>query len=176
MSKFRDFSNYEIYADGRIWSYKKKRFLKPYTNKNGYQSVLLSDNEGKIKRYYVHRIVWESVTGEPIPEGMQINHRNEIKTDNRFFENLELVTPKQNLNYGTRNNRAGKTISKALTNNPKRSKSVGAFKDGKLVMTFPSANEAGRQGFNQGNVSACCRNCFNREGNNVYKCYTWRYL
>lgn len=176
MSKFRQYDNYEVYEDGRIWSYKKKRFLKPKTNKNGYQSVLLSDNEGKMKRYYVHRIVWESLTGEPIPDGMQINHRNEIKTDNRFFENLELVTPKQNLNYGTRNSRAGKTISKALTNNPKRSKPVGAFKDGKLVMAFPSANEARRQGFNQGNVSACCRNCFNREGNNVYKGLTWRYI
>ena len=70
MSKFRNYENYEIYADGRIWSYKTKRFLKPQTMKNGYQLVHLSDNEGKIKTYYVHRIVYETFSGEPIPKGM----------------------------------------------------------------------------------------------------------
>lgn len=67
-------------------------------------------------------------------------------------------------------------ISKSLTNNPKKSKTVGAFKDGKLVMTFPSTKEAQRQGFNSGNIVSCCRNCFNRPGNNIYKGYEWRYL
>jgi hypothetical protein len=41
-----------------------------------------------------HRLIWEIVNG-PIPEGMQINHINGIKTDNRIA-NLELVTPQQN--------------------------------------------------------------------------------
>lgn len=45
MSKFRNYSNYEIYPDGKIWSYKYKKFLKPKTNKWGYQQVKLYDNE-----------------------------------------------------------------------------------------------------------------------------------
>ena len=49
MSKFRDFDKYEIYEDGRIWSYKTKRFLKPITRKDGYQIVNLYDNDGKMK-------------------------------------------------------------------------------------------------------------------------------
>ena len=169
MSKFRNFEKYEVFEDGRIWSYSRKKFLKPKTTKNGYQRVGLTDNEGKQKFYLVHRIVWEAVTGEPIPEGYEINHRNEIKTDNRFFENLELVTHKQNLNYGTRNSKA----SKSLTNNPKISKQVGAFKDGKLVFTFQSTSEAQRQGFDSGNVSRCCNGV---KSYKTYKGYNWRYI
>lgn len=42
----------------------------------------------------IHRIIWEHTRG-PIPDGMQINHKNGVKTDNRI-QNLELVTPSQN--------------------------------------------------------------------------------
>lgn len=173
---FRDYTKYEVYDDGRIWSYKYKKFLKPGTTKNGYQFVILTDNEGKGKNYLLHRVVWESVTGEPIPEGMQVNHINECKTDNSFV-NLNLMTPKENTNWGSGIERRSKSIkinkklSKSLTNNPKISKSVGAYKDGELVMTFQSAMEAKRQGFNQGNVSACCRG-----ERKIHKGYTWKYL
>ena len=170
MSKFRNYDNYEIYADGSIYSYIRKKFLKPHTKKNGYQIVHLTDNNGKRKWYFVHRIVWEAVTGSPIPDGMQINHRNEIKTAN-MISNLELVSPKQNCNFGSRNAR----IAKAKING-KTSKQVGAFKNDELVMVFKSTNDAGRNGFDQGNVAKCCRNCYLREGNNVFKGFEWRYI
>lgn len=162
---YKDFNKYEVFEDGRIWSYKSNKWLKPQTNKYGYQQVMLYDNEGNMKMYLLHRVVWEAVTGKPIPYGMQINHRNEIKTDN-MITNLELMTLKENINYGTRTIRSAKT----------QSKQVGAFKNGELIMSFPSIAECGRQGFNQGAVSACCNNCFSREGNNVYKGFEWRYL
>ena len=163
--KFRDYTKYEVYPDGKIWSYSHNKWLKPATNKNGYQVVSLYDNEGKRKTYLVHRVVWEAVTGSPIPSNKEINHRNEIKTSN-MISNLELVSTKQNCNYGTRNNRIAKSLSKQ----------VGAFKDGKLVMTFKSTMEAQRQGFYSSNVSKCCRNCFHREGNNKYKGFEWKYI
>ena len=162
---FRNYSNYEVFDDGRIYSYKTKKFLKPQTQKNGYQVVNLYDNDGKMKKYLVHRIVYEAVSGSPIPECMQCNHINECKSDNRFC-NINLMTPKQNTNYGSGIER----VTKAL------SKQVGAFKNGELVMTFSSTNDAGRNGFDQGSVSRCCRNCFHREGNNVYKGFEWRYI
>lgn len=171
MSKFRNYDNYDVFEDGRIWSYKTKIFLKPYTRKDGYQQVNLSDNEGKRKSYLLHRVVYEAVTGEPIPKGFEINHRSEVKTEN-MITNLELMSHKQNVNYGSGIERS----HKALTNNQKISKAVGAFKDGKLVMTFPSISECGRQGFNQGNVCSCCRNCLNKPGNNKYKGFEWRYI
>ena len=159
--KFKNFNKYEVYSDGRIWSYSRNKFLKPQTTKNGYKQILLSDNEGNIKMYLVHRVVYQAVTGEEIPSGFDVNHINENKEDNRF-ENLNLMTRKENINFGTRNQRCRKQ--------------VGAFKDGKLVLSFQSTIEAQRQGFKQSNVSACCRNCFNRPGNNVYKGYEWRFI
>ena len=167
---FKDFTKYEVYPDGKIWSYSQKKWLKPMTKKDGYQQVCLVDNDGKKKLYLLHRVVWEAVTGEPIPNNLQINHRSEVKTEN-FFANLELVSPKQNLNFGSRNARASKTKTNGV-----RSKQVGAYKNGELVMTFLSTAEAGRNGFNQSAVAACCRNCYSREGNNVYKGYEWRYI
>ena len=158
---FRDYTKYEIYDDGRIYSYKSNKFLKPITDKGGYQVVMLYDNEGKGKMYKLHRVVFEAVTGSPIPDGMQINHRNEIKTDNRFFENLELVTPKENCNYGSRNERVAK----------KRSKQVGAFKDGELFITLKSTQEAQRQGFNSGHIVECCNG-----KRKTHKGFEWRYL
>ena len=176
--KFRNYDKYEIYEDGRIYSYIRKKFLKPQTVKGGYQVVALTNNEGIKKWYQVHRIVYETFSGEPIPNNLQCNHISEDKTDNRFC-NINLLTPKQNCNWGSRNKRLSKAISKAKkgiipkANPPKQ---VGAYKDGELVLTFNSTAEAGRNGFNQSSVAACCRNCFNREGNNVYRGYTWRYL
>ena len=59
----------------------------------------------------------------------------------------------------------------AMTNNPKKSKQVAAYKNGTLIMTFPSTQEAGRNGFDQGNVCACCRGKLPH-----YKGYNWRYV
>lgn len=160
MCKFRNYDNYEIYEDGRIWSYRKNKFLKPKTNKNGYQVVLLYDNEGNRKMYLLHRVIYESVSGKPIPQGMQINHRSEVKTEN-FVENLELMSPKQNTNYGTGIARRAKT----------QSKQVGAFKNDELVMTFQSTQEAGRNGFKQQSVSDCCNG-----KRKTHKGFEWRYI
>lgn len=163
--KFRDYNNYEIYSDGRIWSNSRNKWMKPQTTKDGYLQVNLVDNNGKMKRYTVHKIVYEAVSGKPIPEGYEINHIDERK-DNNAISNLELVTHKQNMNFGT----CGKRIAKA------NSKKVGAYKNGELVMVFQSAKEANKKGFEPSAVSACCRNCYSRDGNNFYKGFQWAYI
>ena len=160
MSKFRNYDNYEVFENGKIWSYRKNKYLKPQTSNRGYQLVNLYDNDGNSKTYLLHRVIYETFSGEPIPEGMQINHRSEVKTEN-MITNLELMTPKENSNYGSRNFR----VSKAL------SKQVGAFKNGELVMTFQSTQEASRQGFSQSHIVHCC----NGE-RKTHKGYEWRYI
>lgn len=178
MSKFRNFEKYEVFDDGRIWSYKSNKWLKPTTMKNGYQQVALSDNEGNIKMYLLHRVIYEAVTGEPIPPNMQVNHIDENKVNN-VKSNLNLMTPKENTNWGSGIERRAKAMTnnqkllKSLTNNKKLSKQVGAFKNGELILTFPSINEAHRQGFKKGNVCACCNGV---KSYKTYKGYEWRYI
>lgn len=165
-----NFSDYLIlYNMGLIWSNKSGRFIGS-KRLDGYHQTTLYDDNGKVTTGLIHRFIYEAVYG-PIPEGLDVNHINENKTDNRI-ENLNLMTRKENINFGTRTERASKAIAKALTNGV-RSKPVGAFKDGKLVMRFPSTMEAGRNGFDQGNVASCCRGV---KGYKTYKGYEWRYI
>ena len=59
----------------------------------GYIQVYVGGN----RKEYAHRLIWESVHGA-IPKGLEINHKNGIKTDNRI-SNLELVTHIENLRH-----------------------------------------------------------------------------
>lgn len=68
---------------------------------NGYIFLTMSPSGGRSNQNaYAHRVIWESVHG-PIPEGLQVNHINGIKTDNRIA-NLELVTPSGNMLHAHR--------------------------------------------------------------------------
>ena len=80
---------------GKTWSGDvKQRPMRYSTINSGYQMVHLC-KEGNYTRKLVHRIIWESFNG-PIPERLEINHKDLNKTNNRL-DNLELVTHQQNL-------------------------------------------------------------------------------
>ena len=155
---FRDFKKYEVYEDGRIWSYTRNKWLKPQINNKGYLTVRLSDNDGKIKTYHHHRVVYESVTSQPIPEGLQVNHIDENKTNNHI-SNLNLMTCKENANWGTRNERVSKQVEQC-------------DKNGNLIQVWSSIIEIERQlGYCNGHISECCRGKLK-----TYKGYIWRYI
>lgn len=80
----------------------KGRILKTRVNDRGYVYVGLS-KEGKRKSLRVHRLVAEAFLKNPFNKP-QINHINEIKTDNTI-SNLEWVTQEENMNHGTRKER-----------------------------------------------------------------------
>lgn len=96
---------YEVSDHGRILSSHPRGrpgFLKFCTSR-GYSSVELYQREGgkvNSRRTTVHKIVMLAFIGHRSP-GMQINHRNGIKTDNRL-ENLEYVTPSENKKHAFR--------------------------------------------------------------------------
>lgn len=92
----KDIKNYEgLYAiteDGKVWSYKRKKFLKP-GNCRGYVKINLYKDD-KPARYFVHRLVAQAYLENPdnLPE---VNHKDRDKTNNSV-SNLEWVSPKAN--------------------------------------------------------------------------------
>lgn len=142
----------------------KEKILTPQKNKYGYYKIILSKN-GKQKSFQIHRLVYETFVGE-IPDGMQCNHINEIKTDNRL-ENLNLMSPKENSNWGTRNERIGETkkgmklseeTKNKMKNHPNKSKIILQIDlNGNIIADFPSLCEVERQfGYERASVSRCC--------------------
>lgn len=84
---------------------KKPKMLKHHKNVYGYVNVALIDINGKRRTCGIHRLVALAFVHNPDPKNFtQINHKNEIKNDNRP-ENLEWCTASYNINYGTRNER-----------------------------------------------------------------------
>jgi len=45
--------------------------------------------------YLCHRLAWFYMTGEDVPEGYEIDHKNLHRADNRW-DNIRLATPSQN--------------------------------------------------------------------------------
>lgn len=82
-----DYLGYLIYEDGKIWSKKRKIYLK--ANQDGYNQVNLNG-----KRYFVHRLVALAYVPNMYNKS-QVHHKNGITNDNRA-ENLLWVSMQEN--------------------------------------------------------------------------------
>lgn len=95
---------WEVKDNGRIWAHWERRvgWLKNPKPKdklmtNGYycvRSMVTEENVSTTHTVMSHRLVWALHNGL-IPVGMEVNHINANKTDNRII-NLELATRKEN--------------------------------------------------------------------------------
>lgn len=155
---------YFVTKDGYVYSLyrnkgepKKLAFL---VSKGGYIRVRIYI-DGIIKRLLIHRAVANAFISNPCSYP-QVNHINEIKTDNRV-ENLEWCTAKYNANYGTKNERASGLLSKMVAQIDICTNSV--------IKIWRSTNETRKSGFNQGSVAACARGELNK-----HKGYKWKYI
>ena len=70
---------------------------------NGHGYRYISFNDVSIKE---HRIIWALMNGEWPPAGMEIDHKNGIRSDNRW-ENLRLATKQQNMANSVRSTTTG---------------------------------------------------------------------
>lgn len=179
----------QIHKFERVWytgrGHKQKRLQEEkwtYGSENhcGYLEVRI----GGVKKG-VHQWVYMTFVGE-ITEGLEVNHIDEDKHNNCVW-NLNLMTPKENTNWGTRNARIADALrgrkfseetktrmSTVQKNNPKKSKAIQALDPTtmEVIYEFPSAKEAQRQyGFHNSHISACCRGKLKS-----YKGYIWRYV
>ena len=156
---------YQVSSEGRVKSLgrkwrKSERILKPSMDRDGYLQVVLCAG-GKPKTLKVHRLVCQAFHENP-DNKPQVNHINEIKTDNRA-SNLEWATARENTNFGTRNERLGKAQSKPVAQ---------YAQDGELIKIWASAREAERQaGFKHGYIC----NSANGKRKQAYG-FIWKYV
>lgn len=150
----KEYSNYLIHRNGRIYNSRRKLFMKPRIDK-GYASIIIND-----KNVAIHRLVATQFI--PNPENKEIvNHKDGDKLNN-CVENLEWVTRSEN------NLHAYKTGLNPTT-------SVHQYSlDGKYIKTFPSIANAGKEiNLNHSqlsDISKCCK------GKNKYAHgYIWRF-
>ena len=93
MKTIKDYENYSITEDGKVWSHFKNKFIKPHINNRGYLCIRLHNKEKSLKTS-IHRLVAIAYV-KNIYNKSQVNHINGNKSDNRI-ENLEWVTHEEN--------------------------------------------------------------------------------
>lgn len=126
--KPRDISTFTSLRIFNSWRTRVSRKPAGYIETSGY--IVTTCGDGSAKLYRVHRIIWEMHNG-PIPKGMQIDHINHNRGDNRI-ENLRCVSVLENMsNKTTYKNNTSKVCGVS-----KRSSRGGRFcayinKDGK---------------------------------------------
>lgn len=164
---------YAVSNLGRVKSlwYDREKILKPQNNGKGYLFVNLY-KDGKVKHFLVHRLV--ATVFIPNPEGLpEINHLDEDKTNN-VVSNIEWCNRLYNNNYGNHNERS----AASRRNDPSQSMAVEASKypDFRTIeLRFASTREAGRNGYCNRAVSACCKDCYSTHRRNFYKGLFWRF-
>ncbi len=102
----KDYPNYLIYEDGRVYSKKRKKFLKSRLEKKGYYVVDLC-KDGKKKLCKIHRLI--ALHYIPLVDGKDmVDHIDQNKTNNDI-SNLRWVNSSENQrNTGVqKNNRSG---------------------------------------------------------------------
>jgi hypothetical protein len=88
----KDLGIYTIYSDGKVYSNKSKKFIKPHIENGYYRIGLYID--GKPKTYKLHRLIGECFIEKPDGKN-QINHKDCNKLNNDV-SNLEWCNNSEN--------------------------------------------------------------------------------
>lgn len=99
--KIKGFDSYMVSNQGKVWSIKRNREIKPWSNGRGYVCVSLR-SRGKTYKRLVHRLVAEAFIPNQDKNRTEINHINYIRSDNRV-ENLEWATRSENMCHSSDN-------------------------------------------------------------------------
>ena len=141
-----------IGSNGRGIMVYKGKYLKTFKDRDGYLQIQLY-KDGIYKTYKISRLVYFTFNYGADTK-LQVNHIDEDKSNNRL-DNLNLMTAKENCNWGTRSER----IIKKMRNHKSMSKTVLQFdKNGNFIKDWPSIREAARiTNMSAGNIVRCCK-------------------
>lgn len=155
---------YKISNFGRIISFINYPFIKLMSNtpdKDGYSLVSLHNKFGECKVYRVNRLVGINfIKCEYDINNMVVNHLDESK-DNNFIYNLNWLTIKENVNYGT-------SILRASLKN---SIPINQYdKNGNFIKKHDSLTKASiSTGAKVSNISKCLHGVRNYTCNSIWK-------
>ena len=153
----KDIKNYEglyaITSCGKVWSYRTKKFLKPYGNKNGYLRVGLRKDKER-KQFLIHRLVAEAYI--PNPNNYETVDHIDFNRANNCINNLQWMSNSEN-------------CRKKRDNSITRPKSVRCIE---LNTIYPSVSEAARcLNLDQSCISKVCRGKLKTTGG-----YHWEFV
>jgi len=111
--EIQDFSDYLIYDDGRVFSKRSNKDMKPQISNVGYKLIILY-KDGKYKHFTIHRLVaihyLDKIQGKDYVDHIDGNKLNNNVTNLRWVTNMENGNNYQKL---SKNNKTGfKNISK----------------------------------------------------------------
>lgn len=122
MKDYKFYKNdYLVFSDGRVYSFKSHRYLKPSLNKYGYLKLKING-----RNILLHRIVIETFKGY---SELTVDHVDMNKLNNDI-SNLEYVTRSENSRR--MNEKTGGTISDKFRKNGIKSRSKAVIYDGKV--------------------------------------------
>ena len=108
-----EFPNYVITSYGNVINGRRGKNIKVHNHKSGYSMVYLSKN-GKHYGRLVHRLVAQTFILNPYNKP-QVNHIDGNKNNNRV-NNLEWVTPRENMKHAIDNNLFYQNTEKCCNN------------------------------------------------------------
>lgn len=153
---------YEVSNMGRVRSLhphmRRDPLLHPRARKDGYVHLHLNKG-GRMYFRYLHRAVAAAfVSG--YKDGYEVNHKDEDKSNNRA-DNLEWVSKRDNIHYGTRSKRYEQ----------KRGRKVCQYTlDGQLVAEYDSVKGAARSVcVSERNIRTCLKGGRNKAGGFMWK-------
>lgn len=138
---------YGITMTGRVWSYRRKKFLKPGKSGCGYMYVSLC-KEGEVKTIAIHRLVAETYLPNPNNKP-HVGHIDDNPMNN-CWDNLYWTTSLNNNNYGSR--------AKSCVG----AKKVICLETNQIFRTITEA--AKEMNLNPGNVSNVCHGKYSHTG------------
>ena len=128
------YSNYLINEQGQVYNCKKKTFLQGSQNPDGYINVRITDDDGNIKTWGLHRLLgFVFLPYEGSIDDLVINHKDGVKWNN-CLTNLEWVTYQGNAEHAGKEGLSSKCIPMLVR-----------CADSGEVTSYPSVIECARQ-------------------------------